>query len=102
MTRTRLPKVVLLTGGALLALWALSFGLSYLNLGGGALPVAIGVAALKAGLVVVFFMELLQERTSTKLAVSAACVLLGTLIGFVVADIVTREPAPLSPYGAER
>ncbi len=93
------PKVVLRTGIALFALWALSFGLSYLPLGAASVPMALGVAVLKAVLVVLFFMELLHESLSMKLAFLAGGALLAALIGLVITDVVTREPPPLAPYG---
>ncbi len=98
MISAAFPRVVVRTGAALMALWLLSFALSYVHLGAAALPVAIGIAAVKAALVVAFFMELLHGSLSMKLALLAAGGLLATLIGLVVADLVTREPPPLTPY----
>jgi len=91
-----LPRVkrVSVVAGALLALWALSFGLSYADLGRVALPIALAIAVTKALLVVLFFMELLHERASMKVALVAALVLAATLIGLMVADVATREDAP--------
>lgn len=107
MSSAVFPKVVARTGSALLALWVLSFGLSYVHLGTASLPIALGIAATKAVLVVLFFMELLRESLSMKLTLLAAGGLLAILIGLMVADVVTREPAPLvvpgipAPSGAE-
>jgi cytochrome c oxidase subunit 4 len=99
MSSAGFPKVVVLTGSALLALWVLSFVLSYAHLGAAALPVALVIAATKAALVVMFFMELLRESLSMKLTLLAAGGLLAVLIGLMVADLVTREPAPLDVPG---
>ena len=99
MSSSAFPKIVVRTGGALIALWLLSFALSYVHLGAAALPVAIGIAAVKAALVAAFFMELLHGSLSMKLAMLSAAALLATLIGLLVADIVTREPPPLVPFG---
>ena len=96
---TAFPRVIVRTGGALMALWILSFALSYVHLGAAALPVAIGIAAVKAALVVAFFMELVHASLSMKLTLLAAAGLLATLIGLLVADIATREPPPLVPFG---
>lgn len=90
-----LPKVVTRTGSALLALWVLSFGLSYAPLGALSLPIALAIAVTKAALVVMFFMELVRESLSMKLTLLAAGGLLAILIGLMVADVVTREPTPL-------
>lgn len=100
MSSPAFPKSVVRTGIALLALWALSFGLSYVSLGGASLVVALAIAVVKAGLVLVFFMELLAESLSMKLAIVSAGVLLALLIGLMLADIGTRAAPPLLPYGA--
>ena len=101
MISVAFPRVVVRTGAALFALWALSFALSYVHLGAAALPVAIAIAAVKAALVVAFFMELLHGSLSMKLTLLAAGALLALLIGLMVADIVTREPPPLAPFGSQ-
>jgi len=99
MSSPAFPRVVIRTGGALFALLALSFGLSYVPLGIAAIPVALGIAAVKAILVVLFFMELLRESLSMKLSVLAAGGLLAFLLGLVIADVALREPPPLAPFG---
>ena len=101
MISAAFPRVVVRTGAALFALWALSFALSYVHLGAAALPVAMVIAAVKAALVVAFFMELLHGTLSMKLTLLAAGGLLALLIGLVVADIVSREPPPLVPFGTQ-
>lgn len=85
-------KRVLFTGLVLLALFGVSLGLSYCDLGAAALPVALGIAALKAALVAWIFMELSKSSASIRLAVVAAVSLLGVLIGFVVTDLEMRDP----------
>jgi cytochrome c oxidase subunit 4 len=101
MSSVAFPRVVVRTGAALFALWALSFALSYVHLGSAALPLALTIAAIKAALVVLFFMELLHESLSMKLALLSAGALLAVLIGLVVADVATREAPPLVPYGTQ-
>jgi cytochrome c oxidase subunit IV len=102
MTRTHVPlKTVLLTGVAVLALWAVSFAVSYLPLGAASLPVALVIAAMKALLVALFFMELVREALSVKLTMVAAFALTATLIGFMLADIATRDVAPLVVPGVQ-
>jgi cytochrome c oxidase subunit 4 len=101
MSAISVPKVVLRTGASLLLLWALSFSLSYVPLGAASLPVALAIALVKAVLVVLFFMELLHESVSMKFAIAAALGLLAVLIGLMVADVATREPAPLTPPGSQ-
>ena len=93
-------RIVFVVGAALLALWALSFGLSYADLGRASLAVALAIALAKAALVALFFMELVRERLSVVLAMVAAGALVMMLIGFTVADVLTRDPAPLAVPGA--
>jgi cytochrome c oxidase subunit 4 len=91
-----------LTLVALLALAGLSLALRYAHLGAFGVPVALIIAAAKAVLVAVFFMEILVERVTVRLAMGAGIVLLGILLALIAADILTREPAPLSnPPGTE-
>ena len=85
-------RATVLTGVALLALWAASFGLSFVPLGAAALPVALAIAILKAALVVVFFMEIAREALSIKMTLVTALLLGGLLGGLMIADIVTRDP----------
>lgn len=103
MTRAHVSlKTVLVTGALVLALWAASFAVSYLPLGAAAMPVALVIAALKAVLVALFFMELVHERLSIKLTILTAAALTLTLIAFMVADIVTRPTAEQVHVSAER
>jgi cytochrome c oxidase subunit 4 len=101
MTRAHVSlRTVLVTGAAVLLLWAASFALSYVPLGAAALPVAIAVAVVKAALVALFFMELVTARLSIKMTVLSACVLTLTLVGLMVADVVTRDKPVLAVPGA--
>lgn len=80
---------------ALVALAAASFGLSYVHLGGAGTFVALAIAAAKVVLVALFFMELVRERFSVVATCLAALLCLATLMGFAVADVLTRAPPPL-------
>lgn len=91
---------VLLTGAALLLIAAGSFGASFLHSGRAALPLALSFSLLKAALVLGVFMEFWRERASVKLAALSAVLLVAVLVGFMLADVVTRDerclplPAP--------
>lgn len=90
------------TWAALVALAAASFGLSFLHLGGWAMPAAVAIAAAKALLVALFFMHLVRAQASVRLAGAAAVVFIAILIGLVVADVVTRDgPALVPPVDRE-
>lgn len=101
MTRTHVSlRFVLATGAAVLVLWAVSFAVSYVPLGAASLPVAIAIAAVKAALVALFFMELVEASLSVKLTVLAALGLTFTLVALMLADIATRDTPPLVVPGA--
>ncbi len=87
----------LAVGGALVGLAAVSFGVSYVHLGGASLLVALGIAAAKAVLVGVVFMEIGRERASFKLALLAAAFLVATLLTLVATDVTQRGTPPLPP-----
>jgi len=90
-------RKIVATGGALIALAALSFALSHVSLGAAALPVAIVIAICKAALVVHFFMELSDARASAILAFVSGILLLAILLALAVADVETRAAPPLLP-----
>lgn len=94
MTSTRTYFWTLL---GLLALTALTFGLSYLELGGFSVMIAMAIAAAKAWLVAMFFMHLSEHGTSDRAAMLVGVVLALLLIGFAAADIATRVPVALPP-----
>lgn len=83
-------RACVLTFIALVLLTAVTFGLSFLHLGAFEVPVSLGIAAVKAALVLLFFMELIEESVSSRLALASGVVLLAILIAFAAADIMTR------------
>jgi cytochrome c oxidase subunit 4 len=90
-------RTVLRTGAAVVVLWAISFAVSYVPLGVLSLPIALAVALMKAVLVALFFMELVRATLSIKMTMFVACALTLTLVGFMVADIATRDTPALVP-----
>jgi cytochrome c oxidase subunit 4 len=86
-----------LTWVALLALAALSLLLASAHLGAAALPAALGLAAAKASLVALFFMELRGARFTLRLSLVAAVAFIALLSGLMSADVATREAPPLRP-----
>ncbi len=82
---------------ALVLLAALSLGLRFAHLGGFSYPVALGIALVKALLVVVFFMEIFVEKASVRFAFGAGLALVALLLGLMVADVMTRSASPLTP-----
>ena len=67
-----------------------SFGLSFLDLGRFAMPVALAVAALKACVVAGVFMHLLEEPGSRSVATLTAVMMVCILIGLAATDVATR------------
>jgi cytochrome c oxidase subunit 4 len=92
------PSTYLWTLIALVVLAATSFGFSYLDLGPWEFPIALGIAAVKALLVALFFMHLVEHTFSSRLAIVTASVFVVLLISLVALDVTTRRPPPLRPY----
>ena len=85
---------------ALLALAGLSLAFRFAHLDDWRFPVALGIAATKAVLVAVFFMEFLTERVTVRFAFVAALSLFALMLVLVVADVLTRSvPRLQSPPG---
>jgi cytochrome c oxidase subunit 4 len=83
---------------ALLALTGVSFGVSYIHLGTLNIPVALGIASIKAILVVLIFMELAIEKFSVQVTLVVSFVFVALLIGLMVADVATRAAPPLLSF----
>jgi cytochrome c oxidase subunit 4 len=67
-----------------------SFGLSYLHLGALGMPVALAIAVTKVGIVALFFMGLVHEPASSRIAGVAAVLFVILLASLSAADILTR------------
>lgn len=83
------------TLAALLLLAALSLVLRFAQLGSFSFPVALGIAVMKALLVLIFFMELLTERPTVRFAFVTGLSLFALMLTLVVADVLTRSPPVL-------
>ncbi len=76
--------------GALMSLTALTVYVAFRHLGALNFPVAIGIAILKATLVVLFFMHVKYSSQLTKMIVSAAVFFLVVLFGLTLTDYLSR------------
>ncbi len=94
--------VTLVTGIGLIALWILSWALSGVDLGPWSIVVAIGIAAVKAALVVLFFMEIVVEKRSVRVAIASGAALVAVMMTLMVLDVRTRWTPPLEPQTAVR
>jgi cytochrome c oxidase subunit IV len=87
---------------ALLALAALSFGLRFAHLGALGMPAALVIAAVKAVLVGLVFMELAFEKPSVRFAFAAGLLMIVVMLALMIADVMTRSVPPLQdPPGTQ-
>ena len=91
MTRTSLTLV------GLLILTTLTLGLSFLSLGALAVPAAMAIAVAKSVLIALFFMELVEQRTTNWVAFVVSLLTAGLLIGLAVLDVLSRAQVHLPP-----
>src|SRR5690349_16549052 len=82
-------------GIVLLALAALTTALASVDLKGWNTVAALAIAGLKAGLILVFFMELRFSSAILRLAAVGGLVWLGILIGGTLDDVITRGWLPV-------
>ncbi|MEZ4409349.1 MAG: cytochrome C oxidase subunit IV family protein [Polyangiales bacterium] len=82
---------------ALVALAAGSLALSRVHLGAWGAPLAMGIAAVKAAVIALWFMELGRERFSSRGAVALAVGFVLLLAGFASLDVASRATPPARP-----
>jgi cytochrome c oxidase subunit 4 len=80
----------LLTGAALLVLTAVTYGASRVDLGAWGGVVALGIAVVKAALIVLVFMHTRFSRGVTWLVILVSVAMLAGLIVGTLDDYVTR------------
>ena len=94
-------RTVGLTWVALLVLLGLTTGGAYLPLGRYNLPLSLAIAALKAALVLVVFMQLRRGPVLARGFIAAGFLWLGILLWLAMDDYATRPVAlPLQTGGA--
>ena len=76
---------------ALLALTGITVAAAQVNLGALNVWVALGIATLKAALVISFFMHMKYETPLFKLALLSALAILAIFIGFTFFDVLYRS-----------
>lgn len=84
-------QVYLKIFGALLVLTVITVGVSLADLGPLSLPVAIGVALVKASLVAAFFMHLKDDEKFNTFIFLGSTLFLAILISYFYIDINTRD-----------
>jgi cytochrome c oxidase subunit IV len=88
-------RTYVIVGVVLLGLTALTIGLAFVPLGVWNPPIALGIAAIKALLVVWFFMHLRVSHPMTRLAALAGLFWLAILLAGTMDDVVTRGWLPV-------
>ncbi len=79
----------------LLVLTAATIGFSFLNLGTLHTPVGLGIAALKAILILAFFMHVRASSGLTRLAIAVGILWFGILLFGVLDDVIARGWVPI-------
>lgn len=91
-------RAYLLTWLALLALTALSFLTSFAHFSARPdLAIALGIAAVKSGLVLMFFMHLVEQRSANRVVVVVALLLAIIFITLAATDVASRHTFPVRP-----
>ncbi|MEK7409251.1 MAG: cytochrome C oxidase subunit IV family protein [Acidobacteriota bacterium] len=90
------PKVYLLVFAVLIALTAATTQVARFDFGPLNVVAALTIAAIKATLVVLFFMHLIHSSHRTKVVLAAGVLWLIILISLLLSDVLTRGwlPAP--------
>jgi cytochrome c oxidase subunit IV len=89
-------RALLPVWAALMALLAATLTLAYIPLHGWNFAVSLSIAALKALLVALFFMNLRRPDPLLRLAASAGLLWLFFMFALTFADVLTRQP-PTQP-----
>ena len=80
---------------ALMGLLALTVGIAYINLGPLNLPISMLIAAVKAALIVLFFMHVRYSHRLTWVFAGASLLWLAILLGITLIDFHTRLWLPI-------
>jgi cytochrome c oxidase subunit 4 len=81
----------------LMALTAITVAVAYVNLGQFNKVVALGIASLKATLVILYFMHVKYSSHLTKLVVVSGFFFLIVLLGLTMSDYASRGWLPVPP-----
>ncbi len=90
------PKVYVLVFAALIALTLTTVGAATVDLGPLNTVVALAIAALKASLVILFFMHVRYSKPLIGLVIFASLLWLAILIVLTLSDFMSRTWTPVS------
>lgn len=82
---------------ALCVLTVVTWYTARMDLGALSTPVALGIAVIKAALVVLFFMHVWESTPLTKLVIAMSLFMLTVLLTFMFTDYMTRNYDVLPP-----
>jgi cytochrome c oxidase subunit 4 len=85
-------RTFIIIWAALLVLTGITVAVAQFNLGALNIWAALGIATLKAALVVAVFMHMQYERPLFKLALLSALAILAIFIGMTFFDVLYRTP----------
>ena len=94
-TETVGTRTYVLVALALLILTGITIGVALLPLGAWHTPLALGIAALKAVLIGLYFMHLRFSTPTTRLVALAGLFWLAIMLGGTLDDVVTRGWLPI-------
>jgi cytochrome c oxidase subunit 4 len=89
------PRVYFAVFGALIVLTATTTAVSFLDLGPWNTVVALGIAFLKATLVVLFFMHVKYSPRLTQIVIAGGLFWLAILLALTLSDFMTRGWLPI-------
>lgn len=90
--------VLFATFGALVVLTILTYGAAMVDLGPLNIPVALGIAALKAALVALFFMHLFWDNKFNAFILVTGVVFVALFIGIALLDTAQYRPDLIPDY----
>jgi cytochrome c oxidase subunit 4 len=88
--KTPYGRPLVLVLAALLALTLISWAVSHLHLGWASVVIALGIAVIKASVVLYWFMELPHVSTPARIAVIVTLSFIALLCAGTVADVALR------------
>ena len=86
---------------ALLVLTGVTIAVAYVDLGPFNIYVALAIAIFKASLVVLYFMHVKYSSKLVQLAAVTGFLWLGIMLGFVFADVATRDWQPVQGWAPQ-
>ena len=94
------PKIYVGIFASLMVLTAATVGAAYVNLGRMNIVIALGIASLKATLVVLYFMHARYSPKRTQLVIICSIFWLAIMLALTLSDYSTRqrEGAQLQPH----